>query len=186
MPVGNKPDGVTAAPALPAGLRAIVVPGRAAPVALPIPVKRAKKPAPAKRGGGLLYLVLAAGLALAASAAVVNHTWPKLWAFAPAPPPAVANKPDPAMLHKSGHIIIPRANSQLCDRYLFDNVSGQMKQAETSPCSAASKKPELNVADQVNSFHSSWRGSRDGAQRPEGSGAPRDPSAPRDGTPAKK
>ena len=182
MPVGNKPDGVTAAPspALPAGLSAIVVPGRLAPIA---PVKRAKKPAQAKRGG-LLYLVLATGLALAASAAVLNH-WPKLWAFAPAPAPVVANKPDPAALNKSGHIIIPRMNSQLCDRYLFDNVSGQMKQAETSLCSAASKKPEVNIADQVNSFHSSWRGSRDGGQRPEGAG-PRDPNAPRDAVPARK
>ena len=181
MPVGNKPDGVTAAPspAIPAGLSAIIRPGRSAPGA---PANRAKKAAPAKRSG-LAYLVLAAGLALAASAFVINHTWPKLWAFA-GPAPVVVTKPDPAAHNKSGHIIIPRMNSQLCDRYVFDNVSGHVNKAETSLCSAASKKPEVNITDQINSFHSSWRGSRDGAP-----GGPRDPNAPgalRDAVPARK
>ena len=149
-------------------MSAIIRPGRSAPGA---PVKRAKRPAPAKRGG-LPYLVFAAGLALAASAYVINHTWPKLWAFA-GPAPVAANKPDPAMAHKSGHIIIPRMNSQLCDRYVFDNASGHVNKAETSLCSAASKKPEVNITDQINSFHSSWRGAKDGAP-----GGPSDPTHP--------
>ncbi len=157
MRMGNKPDGVTAArsPALPAGLSAII---RPAPAALPIPVRRAKKPAAARRGSSLLYLVVAAGLALAASAAVLNRTWPKVLAFGPKAAPVVATKPGLAAQNKAGQVIIPRINTDLCDRYTFDNVSGQMKRGETSPCSAAKKKPDVDIADQVNSFHSSWRG----------------------------
>ena len=73
-------------------------------------------------------------------------------------------------------------NSQLCDRYVFDNASGHVNKAETSLCSAASKKPEVKNQRPHHSFHSSWRGSRDGAP-----GGPRDPNAPgalRDAVPA--
>jgi hypothetical protein len=175
MPAGIKPnDG--AAPTvtvkhstitIPIGLSAIVVPSRTTPAA-PAPV-RAKKKA-ARKGNSFLYLMIAAGLAVAASGFVLNRTWPKFLALAPSPAPVVANKPDPAVQNKSGQIIIPRANTDLCDRYMFDNASGQMKQAATMPCSSVGKKPEINLSDQVNSFHSSWRGS---------GGAPGGPNAPR-------
>ena len=113
---------------------------------------------------------------MAASAFVINHTWPKLLGLcAGAGAGRRANKPEPRCAKPSGHIIIPRINSQLCDRYVFDNASGQVNKAETSLCRAASKKPEVNITDQINSFHSSWRGV-------EG----RRPGAPRDAVPAKK
>ena len=116
-------------------------------------------------------MIVAAFVLVAGSVAAYVVTRPK----APASTASVAKAPEAPSQKQTGHIIIPRLNSQLCDRYLFDNVSGQMKQAETSPCSSASKKAEPNIADQVNSFHSSWRGSKDGA-----------PAAPRDAAPAKK
>ena len=181
MPAGTKPHGMTA-PSLagkpgsitiPAGLSAIVVPSRTTPAA-PAPL-RAKKKA-ARKGNSFLYLMIAAGLAVAASGFVLNRTWPKFLAFAPSPAPVVANKPDPAVQNKSGQIIIPRANTDLCDRYMFDNASGQMKQAATMPCSSVGKKPEINISDQVNSFHSSWRGSG-GPNAPRGSGPEAGPPA---------
>ena len=88
--------------------------------------------------------------------------------------------------NKSGHIIIPRMNSQLCDRYVFDNASGHVNKAETSLCSAASKKPEVNISDQINSFHSSWRGSKDGAPGGQGPRPLGAPGASRDAVPARK
>lgn len=96
---------------------------------------------------------MAAFLAIAASGAIFAR-WPKV----PAPAPAVAKKEQAAPQKPSGQILISRTNSELCDRYLFDNVSGQMKRVETVPCSGAGKRKDVDIADQVNSFHSSWRG----------------------------
>lgn len=126
----------------------------------PAPVTRAAKNPARGKGGSLLYLAVAGGLALAASAAVLNRHWPK---FAEAPAPAVAKKPDAALKKQAGQIIIPRANSDLCDRYSFDNASGQMRPVETSPC--GKRAQDVNIADQIQSFHSSWRG-RGGAVAP--------------------
>jgi hypothetical protein len=160
----------TPAPAIPVGLQAIVRASRGPRSEPSLPPRRMAKKTARKRSG-LLYLVVAAGLVLAASGFVLNRTWPKFLAFAPSPAPVVASKPDPAALNqKSGYIIIPRANTNLCDRWVFDNASGQMKKAETVPCGGVGKKPEINLSDQVNSFHSSWRGS---------GGAPGGPNAPR-------
>ena len=162
MRLGLKPVSIPARPMLPASI-----------------ARNRPKPRPVKRNHRTALLIVTAFVLAGGSAAAYVVTRPK------APEPVVARAPEAPPQKPTGHIIIPRMNSQLCDRYLFDNVSGQMKQAETSLCSAASKKPEVNIADQVNSFHSSWRGSRDGAQRPEGAG-PREPNAPRDAVPARK
>lgn len=155
------------------GLKPVSIPARPVPIAQNRARNRPKT-RPVKRNYRTALLIVTAFVLAGGSAAAYIVTRPK------APEPVVARAPEAPPQKPTGHIIIPRVNSQLCDRYLFDNVSGQMKQAETSPCSAASKKPEVNIADQVNSFHSSWRGSRDGAP------GPRDPNAPRDAVPARK
>ena len=148
------------------GMKPVSIPARPVPMGQNRPKAR-----PVKRNHRTALLIVTAFVLAGGSAAAYVVTRPT------APEPVVARAPEAPPQKPTGHIIIPRVNSQLCDRYLFDNVSGQMKQAETSPCSAASKKPELNIADQVNSFHSSWRGSRDGAPAPGG---------PRDAVPARK
>ena len=148
------------------GMKPVSIPTRPVPTGQNRPKTR-----PVKRNHRTALLIVTAFVLVGGSAAAYVVTRPK------APEPVVAKAPEAPPQKPTGHIIIPRVNSQLCDRYLFDNVSGQMKQAETSPCSAASKKPEVNIADQVNSFHSSWRGAP---------GGPRDNSAPRDAVPARK
>ena len=133
MRMGNEPGGMATrfAPAMP---------GRS-------------KPKPAKQNHRPVVLIVAACLAIAASGAIFAR-WPKV----PAPAPAVAAKEQAAPQKPTGQILISRTNSELCDRYLFDNVSGEMKRVETMPCSGAGKRKDVNIADQVNSFHSSWRG----------------------------
>jgi hypothetical protein len=135
MRMGNKPDGMTTrfAPAMA---------GRA-------------KPKPARRSYRAALVIVAAFIAIAVSGTIFAR-WPK----AAAPAPAVAKKEPAAPQKLSGHVIISRTNSELCDRYLFDNVTGTIKPVETLPCSSAGKRPDVNIADQVNSFSSHWRGAK--------------------------
>jgi hypothetical protein len=101
-----------------------------------------------------VFVIIGAVLALAASTVILAVSWPK------APAPAVAKKIDAVAPQQAGHVVIPRANSDLCDRYLFDNVSNTMKAVETSPCQSKSKRKEVDISDQVNSFSSFWRGGK--------------------------
>jgi hypothetical protein len=67
----------------------------------------------------------------------------------------IAQKNEGALLRKqAGQIIVPRRNSELCDRYIFDNNNGAIKSGSTVPCN---KTEDVNIVDQVNSFSSSWR-----------------------------
>ncbi len=59
--------------------------------------------------------------------------------------------------NQSANIIVPRPNSELCDRFLFDNSNGAIRSAEAAPCN---KSEGANITKQVNSFSSSWRGWR--------------------------
>jgi hypothetical protein len=135
MRVGKIPDGVLArlSPAMQA---------------------RMKRKKPRRRNRGLVFLVIGACLAIAGSATVLTRSWPKDWSMNFSP---VLAKKDGALPQQSGHIIVSRNNSQLCDHYLFDNRSGVMTATEAQPCH---KRKEVPVADHVTSFSSSWRVAR--------------------------
>ena len=67
----------------------------------------------------------------------------------------VVQKNEGGLIRKqAGQIIVPRRNSELCDRYIFDNNNGAIKSGSTVPCN---KTEDVNIVDQVNSFSSSWR-----------------------------
>lgn len=136
MRMGNKPDGRT---------------GRFAPAAFGR-IKARIKARARRRNRGLVLLAVATCLAVAGSGALLAHSWPIALS------PMAGKTADPAPQKKTGHILISRSNSDLCDRYLLDNASGAMKAVDTAPCSQ--KRPDVSIVDQVNSFSSTWRGGR--------------------------
>jgi hypothetical protein len=131
MRIGNKPDGMTA---------------RAAPPA------QGQAPKPVQRHRGFVFLMIAACLVIAAFATILAVSWPNVQV------PGFTKRTDAASKKPSGHVIISRTNSELCDHYVLDNTNGAMKAVETLPCSG--KRPDPNIADRVNSFSQSWRGGR--------------------------
>lgn len=144
MRMGNKPVGALARPAAVA------------------PAKKARRPGkPARRHRGPVFAFIIALFAIGGAAAFAARTWPHAWPKAFALNSmfsfSAAKKPEVVAQKQTGHIIIPRSHSELCDRFSFDNKNGAMKTLNASPCH---QREEVKIVDQVNSFSSSWRGAR--------------------------
>lgn len=96
-------------------------------------------------------LALGAGFALALGAAIVFAG--TQWWTAPAVHPVSPSDAERAR-HAQGQILMPRGNSQICDRYLFDNRGGGMRATEAAPCDGSGA---AQLTEQVKSFSAGWR-----------------------------
>ena len=105
-------------------------------------------------------LMVMAGFAGAAYAAVGFAGTP-LWqtsAGSAAAPKVDANA---GRKKNEGQILVPRANSEICDRYMFDNSNGAMRPVEALPCDQRDpRKATATTAEQTTSFTSGWRGAK--------------------------
>ncbi len=59
--------------------------------------------------------------------------------------------------NRAAEILLPRPNSSMCDRLLFDNGSGRMRAVEALPCGRGAAP---KAGERVNAFKDSWRGIR--------------------------
>jgi hypothetical protein len=120
-------------------------------------------PAPKRKssGWGMVFgsLIFVTGFGAAMYAAVVLAVSPGRPLPTNGSAAAASPKIDPDVVAKrQGQVLVPRTNSQICDRFLFDNNSGIMKMLESQPCDQ--RNSPANLAEQANSFSSGWRGTK--------------------------